>query len=561
MFEAGTILAGKYQIVEKIGMGGMGAVYRAREIDFDVDRSVAIKVLPPHLVSDEKLVKRFHEEIKILARMDHPNIVPVYFVGQEQDYLFYVMKYLRGETLKARIRRTDSLPPDLVADIMIQIGRAVDYIHKNGAIHRDIKSVNIMLDEQDNATLMDFGIAKIAGGANLTADGEVLGTAPYMAPEQWEGRNDRRSDIYALGILMYEMLTGSPPFAGQSLSEIMAAHLRQMPLPLRTIRPNIPEELAAVVHRCLAKAPEDRFATAADLVAALTFVDRTMQHAAAPASVPAIGLEQTVLMTDGPEGKSFHDPLARADRLVAAGEPRKAYEVLLDLTPPDSTHAGFIEKLEELRDLAEKDEAVRVQADELIGAAQPDEARVLLEKHLAEYPASKNRDLLLQVAAGKSNGAALAPTVALTPKEARRIKKSTALPAKKNKWVAPIILGGAVVFALLLVGLTFLANETTSSVLTRLGDRLFESSWYVRPPLLNASTCLRLAYFYDDSNLTAKNKRHEMAIHLVRVADGFARQENNELALRYYGWAIQIENNPAWVKTYNKIYESQRNKN
>jgi len=312
MIEPGAILSGKYKVLEKIGMGGMGAVFKAQDLDFDVERSVAIKILPSHLAADEKLVKRFREEINILARLEHPNIVPIYTIGEEGEIVYYVMKYLRGETLKGRIRHSGTLSPEQVTVIMIQISRAVDYIHRAGAIHRDIKSVNIMLDEQDNATLMDFGIAKIAGGANLTADGEVLGTAPYMAPEQWEGLNDPRSDIYALGILMYEMLAGSPPFAGDSISEIMVAHLRKPPTPLRNVRPQVPEALAQVVHCCLAKNPNDRYATAADLCAALEFTDRTI-HTTSQAALSREAREESTLRLDAEElrtqaGTATHQP-------------------------------------------------------------------------------------------------------------------------------------------------------------------------------------------------------------------------------------------------------------
>lgn len=322
MIEPGTILSGKYKILEKIGMGGMGAVFKAQDLDFDVERSVAIKVLPAHLAADEKLVKRFREEINILARLEHPNIVPIYTIGEEGEIVYYVMKYLRGDTLKGRIRHRGTLSPEQVTVIMIQISRAVDYIHRAGAIHRDIKSVNIMLDEQDNATLMDFGIAKIAGGANLTADGEVLGTAPYMAPEQWEGLNDPRSDIYALGILMYEMLAGAPPFAGDSISEIMVAHLRKPPTPLRSVRPQVPEALAQVVHCCLAKNPDDRYATAADLCAALEFTDRTI-HTESFSTLNHGDREESTLVMDAEELKTAAESTGAAKKasMTATGKP------------------------------------------------------------------------------------------------------------------------------------------------------------------------------------------------------------------------------------------------
>jgi serine/threonine-protein kinase len=329
MFEPGAILSGRYEIIERIGVGGMGAVYRAREIELDVGRSVAIKVLPPHLATDEKLVQRFREEIKILARLDHPHIVPVYGVGQEGECIYYVMKFLKGETLKARIRRVGALPPKLVAGLGVQIADALDYIHRAGTIHRDIKSVNIILDDEDRATLMDFGIAKVAGGANLTAAGEILGTAPYMAPEQWERKNDPRSDFYALGILLYEALTGSPPFTGQSLSDIMAAHLRLPPPPLRSIRPQAPEALAAVIHRCLEKDPNDRYAKAGELLTALQAAVREMETRGPEAPAP-----------DAPDGPTIRFDSAAALSPSAELPPAASPSAVTEEVPPTTKMAA-----------------------------------------------------------------------------------------------------------------------------------------------------------------------------------------------------------------------------
>jgi serine/threonine-protein kinase len=465
LFEPGAVISGKYEILEKIGMGGMGAVYRAREVDFDVDRSVAIKVLPPHLMSDDKLVQRFRAEIKILAKMDHPNIVPVYSVGQEGDCLYYVMKHLRGETLRHRIRRVGSLAPAQVVQIITQITRAVDYIHRAGAVHRDLKSVNIMLDDQDNATVMDFGIAKVAGSANLTAAGEVLGTAPYMAPEQWEGKNDPRSDIYALGILMYEMLAGSPPFGGQSLAEIMAAHLHQLPMPLRTIRPQVPESVAEVVARCLAKDPAERYSTASDLLAALEYVERSLHFNGAPAADDVA--HQTLVI----------DP-AKAPKLGDVG------------------------------------------ADDF------------------PQPPSPAAPALVEPAIPKTLFA-----------EVIKPKRFTA------KWIVLLAVAGAVLLTILI---SVIAHGATSTMFVNVGDSLFTAQWYVSPPILNARRAYEIALAFDGGNDDARKSLHWMAVHLARVAEGFAAQGRMGDAAEYMGWAIKIEPNPNWIRRYNRLRELAR---
>jgi serine/threonine-protein kinase len=550
MFEPGSVLSEKYRIIEQIGMGGMGAVYRARETDLDIDRSVAIKVLPPHLMADPTLVQRFHEEIKILAKLEHPNIVPVYAIGHERDCLYFVMKYLRGETLKARVRRTGAMPPGAVAHIGRQLADALDHIHRAGAIHRDIKAVNVMLDERDHATLMDFGIAKVAGGANLTAAGEVLGTAPYMAPEQWEGQTDARSDFYALGVMLYEALAGAPPFAGQSLSDIMAAHLRQPPPPLRLVRPQAPAVLTDVIHRCLEKDPGARYAVAADLLAALETAERAIPYAPAPVANPASPdapspvLEATVVAAPpndrqeptAPEESMAQPPppappvplnedaLAEADKLAMSGDRQSAYDLLRQSIAAGSDASFLTPRLKYYGNL--------------LGIADtppPAAATAAAPPPAAPAPA---------IPAAESSPAALATPA--TP--ARR-------PAKRR--IVILAIAGPLAAILVALGLLLggvIGEETMGEMFLGLGNHFFTNQSYVSPPLFNAKTSYNMALFYLPGSQAAAKARHNMAEYLAGEAESYARGGQTAQAAKYFGWAISIERNPEWVNKYNKLY-------
>ncbi len=569
MLQPGELLSGKYKILEKIGMGGMGAVYKAEEITFGLGRTVAIKVLPIHLAADEKLVQRFQEEMKILAHLDHPNIVPIHAVDQFGETIYYVMKYLPGETMKARVRHNGTLAPELVVTIMLQLARAVAHIHKAGAIHRDIKSVNIMIDDDDNAPLMDFGIAKIAGGANLTCDGEVLGTAPYMAPEQWEGVNDPRSDIYALGILMYEMLAGSPPFVGSSLSEIMVAHLRRQPAPLRNIRPQVPEQLAEVVHRCLAKDPDDRFATAADLVAALDFGARSLLgHTTDETTgfVDSFGLASEPVLAQ--------EAVTRVEILLRDGEPRSAFNELLNALPEDMAHSELSSKLNVLKKLAEQDEQASDEAARLVADNENEAARQLIEGHLEKYPYSKVRDLQDRLVVQDQTVIDTSPPPgAATPTphnslSATRLMDSTppAKPVRPRKRsggkrkIALLSIGIVVGLLAAFVGFTAIFASGTSSVLTDVGDWAFERQVYGFPPLFNCIHTYKLALVYDSDNRRAHRALGRTANHLATVARGFAQRREYSSAMKYMGWALKIDYRRQWVRAYNRYYDLRKKK-
>jgi serine/threonine-protein kinase len=271
----GKTLAGKYRIEERLSGGGMGTVYRGTHVL--MDKTVAVKVLRPSLAADEKIVARFSREARAASKISHPHALSVTDFGEAEDgVVFLVMEYLSGKTLKEIIRQEGPLPLPRTAEILRQIGGALDAAHAEGVVHRDLKSDNIMLlssSGTDYAKVLDFGIAKIkeAEGAydpGLTAPDLVIGTPQYMSPEQCSQSPDidARSDIYSLGVILYEMLVGHVPFTGDSPTTIMLKHLQQPPPSVLAERSDLPEAIGHVVGRALEKRPEDRYESVGELV-------------------------------------------------------------------------------------------------------------------------------------------------------------------------------------------------------------------------------------------------------------------------------------------------------
>jgi len=252
---------GNYQITELLGQGGMATVYKGyRE---DIDRYVAVKVLPPHPGMDSQFIDRFKLEARTIARLQHPHILPLYDYGAEDDILYLVMAYIDGGSLADRID-SGPMPPRQAEMILRQVGGALDYAHRQGVIHRDIKPDNILLDNEGNALLADFGIVKLTdGGSRLTVTGGLVGTPAYMAPEQGGGDTVTASaDIYSLGVVVYEMLTGRKPYDAETPMQIVIKHMTA-PVPnLREAMPDAPPALEIVLDRALAKLPENRYASA-----------------------------------------------------------------------------------------------------------------------------------------------------------------------------------------------------------------------------------------------------------------------------------------------------------
>jgi len=251
-------VVGNYQIEERLGRGGMATVYRARQLN--MHRDVAIKVMSAELAEDPQFIARFEREARVIASLEHPRILPVHDYGHEGALFYLVMRLVEGETLYDRMLAGPVSPAD-AARLVTQIAEALDYAHGRGVIHRDLKPNNILLDALDNVYMMDFGLAKLlAATSNLTETGMVLGTPAYMAPEQWRGEPvDARTDVYALGVMLYEMVCGQPPFeSADTPFTLMYKHLNELPQAPRTILPSLPPGVDAVILRALAKDPADR---------------------------------------------------------------------------------------------------------------------------------------------------------------------------------------------------------------------------------------------------------------------------------------------------------------
>lgn len=280
----------KYKIIKRIGRGGMADIYLSRQQN--LDRDVAIKVLSPYVVAeDANFVNRFRREGQAAAALRHPNIVQIFDFDNEGDVYFLVMEYIEGRTLKQILQelgeKRQVLTMEEVLRIVGQVGDALDYAHQQGCLHRDVKPSNIMINQWGDAILMDFGIARITGSAVQTSDGTISGTPAYMSPEQGRDANvDHRSDLYSLGIVLYEMLTGQVPFVGESPLVVMMKHERETLPPLERERPDLPQEIGAVLSRALAKDRDRRYQSAYEMVEALYGV---LDAEGLPKAAPPVG--------------------------------------------------------------------------------------------------------------------------------------------------------------------------------------------------------------------------------------------------------------------------------
>lgn len=288
----GSLVAGRYRILELVGVGGMGMVYRA--LDEQLELPIAIKVLRPDLGRDPLRLERFKQEIVLARQVSHPNVVRTHDLGTDGEIVFLTMDFVPGRSLGALIADEGQLGPERAAGIARQIAAGLAVAHEAGVVHRDLKPANILVDDKDRAAITDFGVARSLGGPGLTVPGTVVGTLDYLSPEQVKGDGvDGRSDLYALGILLYEMLTGRLPFAGGSEAEMLAQRLTGSTRDLRTAGVDVPRALDAIVKRLLQRDPERRYKSAREVLA-----DLDSLHGGAPA-------------------RRF--PLSRRTALVAAG--------------------------------------------------------------------------------------------------------------------------------------------------------------------------------------------------------------------------------------------------
>jgi serine/threonine protein kinase len=267
----GTV-AGNYRVVEEVGSGGMGKVYRG--VDLTLDRDVAIKVLRPELMSKDQIVNRFRSEALTLAKLNHPHIAMLYSFFRHEEFFLMVLEFVRGERLDRRMQRYGTLPFEDAMAIFSQVLQAISYAHKRGIIHRDLKPNNIMITEAEEVKVMDFGIARVVGTERMTQEGLLVGTLEYMAPEQIRGSEPSpQTDIYSLGIMFYEMLTGRLPFTCKSQYELMRAHIELPPLPPSQFVPDMLPHVESAILAALSKEPADRFSSVDNFHAALIGAD------------------------------------------------------------------------------------------------------------------------------------------------------------------------------------------------------------------------------------------------------------------------------------------------
>ncbi len=310
----GEALAEEYELLQELGRGGMAIVYRAR--DKHLDREVAIKVLPFSLAFDAEFVERFQREARTSARLEHPNIIPIYRVGKSGRVIFFVMKFLRGQSLSEVIEQKGTVPPEDIRRLLIQTASGLGYAHKHGIVHRDMKPDNIMYDELGHAIVTDFGIAKAASGTRLTGTGMSIGTPHYMSPEQARAQSlDGRSDIYSLGVVGYQCLTGRVPFDGEDAFSIGYKHIMEE-LEEPPLQSGEQRQVFQVIRRMMAKSPDDRYQSAEDLVAELEHGtaaarDRSADVASAPTvALSAVERQQAAAAS----GHVDRQPTSQAER-------------------------------------------------------------------------------------------------------------------------------------------------------------------------------------------------------------------------------------------------------
>lgn len=339
MLEIGEILGGRYEILKRIGSGGMADVYMA--IDQKLNRKVAVKVLKPEYVDDEKFLKKFQTEAQAIASLTHPNIVNIYDVGLEEGVNYIVMELAGGITLKEYIKRKGRLSPQETVDISLQIASALSHAHNHHIIHRDIKPQNILISDDGMIKVTDFGIAKAANANTVTSTATAIGSVHYISPEQAKGRFcDEKSDIYSLGITMYEMVTGRVPFDHENGVTIALMHLQNEITPPSEITEGIPDSLEKIILKCVMKKPEERYQTADELIEdlKLVFQDTSGDYVG---FAPAVDDSPTILV-DQDELQQKED-----EEKEKAGEPEPDEENGY-LAEDDGEEEGMNSKIEKL---------------------------------------------------------------------------------------------------------------------------------------------------------------------------------------------------------------------
>ncbi len=377
------VYTNRYEIVRHLAQGGMAEVYLAH--DQLLDRRVALKVLFAEFARDPAFVQRFRREAQSAANLNHPNIVAVFDWGEEDGTYFIVMEYVEGRSLREAIQAEGPLYPNLAADLASDIAGALGFAHRNGVVHRDVKPGNILLTPQGQVKVTDFGIARAGGHEALTQTGSVMGTATYFSPEQAQGLPvDARADVYSLGVVLYEMVCGVPPFSGESPISVAYKHVREEPPRPSVVNPDVPADLEEIILTALAKSPEDRYPSADDMRADLARFRRGETPNAVPVmavpAVPVAGTDATIVNPRLPASPERHADRTTLHTAVAPGPPpgkrRSAWPFVLALVALLAVLAGLGYLLAD--QLTGNNDGGTIALREVVGM-EVDKAQLLLE--------------------------------------------------------------------------------------------------------------------------------------------------------------------------------------
>src|SRR5579863_1721542 len=274
----GSVLGGRYEILQMLGEGGMGAVYKAR--DRELDRYVALKIIRPELANQPEVLRRFKQELILARKVTHKNVIRIFDLGEADGIKFISMDFIEGQDLRSLLNQKGKLSPEEATAIMLQVCQALDAAHAEGVVHRDLKPQNIMIDAQGRTTVMDFGIARSMELTGMTQTGALIGTPEYMSPEQAKGQEvDARSDLFTLGIIFYELLTGKTPYVSDTVVATLLKRTQERARPPSQLEPTLPRYLNDLVVHCLEIDPRDRYQTASEVLADLEAQRRTQSTA------------------------------------------------------------------------------------------------------------------------------------------------------------------------------------------------------------------------------------------------------------------------------------------